>query len=319
MDVKALLSAHPAWLDHLESVGGFEVVLPGGGLADELLRLTVPHEDVNAILAARPEPGTPQWWLTERCAHSLVSTMGAMEDPPPFQPLPELGPYFYVYVFLAALPHTRAHHRSLGIPEEVSWATFTDLGRNMAVHRKRFGTAGLHVPYWFMLHARGILYELGRLQFNLATLGRTTGETLRAAGLPLGPGSPSLAVHVPGFHGPLTPEACDASFERARRFFPRHFPGHFPGSDRRVMTCGSWLLDEQLARYLPADSNILAFQRRFHPLHRFDDGDVLSFVFGGDATADPAALPRRTRLERAIADHLTAGGTWYGRRGWLPF
>jgi hypothetical protein len=29
--------------------------------------------------------------------------------------------------------------------------------------------------------------------------------------------------------------------------------------------------------------------------------------------------PRRTRLERAIADHLAAGGTWYGRIGWLRF
>ncbi|SEH00085.1 hypothetical protein SAMN05444920_11564 [Nonomuraea solani] len=317
MDVKALLRPYPDWLAHLESLGGFDLALPGGDLADELLRLAVPHEDVNAVLAARPEPGTWQWWLAERCAHSLVSTMGEMADPPPFQSLPELGPYFYVYVFLATLPHTRAYHRELGVPEEVSWATFTDLGRNMAVHRKRFGTGGLLVPYWFMLHARGILYELGRLQFNRDTLGRTTGETLRAAGLPVGPGSPSLGVHVPDFHGPLTPEACDASFERARRFFPRHFPG----DEVRVMTCGSWLLDDQLARYLPADSNILAFQRRFHLLHRFDNSDLLAFVFGGDAPSpgDAAALPRRTRLERGIADHLAAGGTWYGRMGWLPF
>jgi hypothetical protein len=44
---------------------------------------------------------------------------------------------------------------------------------------------------------------------------------------------------------------------------------------------------------------------------------VLGFVFGAEG-ADPARLPRRTRLERAVADHLAAGGTWYGRLGWLP-
>ncbi|TMR90916.1 acyltransferase [Nonomuraea basaltis] len=280
----------------------------------ELLRLAVPHEDVNAVIAARPEPGSPQWWLAERCAHSLVSTMGSLDEPPPFRPLPELGPYFYVWVYLAVLPHSRRYHRERGIPEEVSWATFADLGRNMAVHRKRHGAGGLHEPRWFMLHARGLLYDLGRLQFARDRLSPSTGAALRAAGLPVGPGDPALGVHIPDFHGPLTPEACDASFERAREFFPRHFPEE----EHHVMTCASWLLDDQIARYLPAGSNIVAFQRRFHLLDRIDDGDMLSFVFGGDAT-DLAELPRRTRLERAIADHLAAGGTWYGRIGWLPF
>ncbi|MGI5291809.1 acyltransferase domain-containing protein [Nonomuraea polychroma] len=313
MDAKALLRDHPDWLAHLESLGGFDLAFPDD-LASELLRLTVPHEDVNAVLAARPQPGTPEWWLAERCVHSLVSTMGSLDDPPPFRPLPELDPYFYVYVYLAALPHTRRYHRELGVPEEVSWATFADLGRNMAVHRKRHGTGGLNAPQWFMLHARGLLFELGRLQFNRCRLGTRTGTAVRAAGLPVGPGDPALGVHIPDFHGPLTPEACDASFARARSFFPRHFPQE----RQHVMACASWLLDDQLARYLPAGSNIVAFQRRFHLLHRLDDADTLGFVFGADA-ANPAALPRRTSLERAIADHLAAGGTWHGRVGWLRF
>ncbi|AQZ64596.1 unnamed protein product [[Actinomadura] parvosata subsp. kistnae] len=189
MDVKALLRDHPAWLAHLESVEGPDLVLPAD-LATELLRLTVPHEDIGAVLAARPEPGSGRWWLAERCARSLVATMGRPDDgPPSFQPLPELGPYFSVYAFLGALPYTLAYHRELGIPAEVSQATFADLGRLVAVH----------------------------------------------------------------------------------------------------MTCGSWLLDDQLRAYLPAGSHILAFQRRFR------------------------------LLERAVADHLAAGGTWYGRVGWLPF
>ncbi|UBU17172.1 acyltransferase domain-containing protein [Nonomuraea gerenzanensis] len=313
MDVKALLHAHPEWLAHLESLDGPDLVLPADPTA-ELLRLTVPHEDLGAVLAARPEPGGQRWWLTERCVRSLVSAMGALDGPPFFQPLPELGPYFYVYVFLGALPHTLAYHRELGIAPEVSWATLTDVGRSMAVHRKRYGQAGVHAPYWLMLHATGVLYALGRLQFNRDTLSPSVGAAVLASGLPSGPGAPSLGVHVPDFLGPLSPAACDASFALAREFFPRHFPGE----PVRVMTCGSWLLDDQLRAYLPAGGNILAFQRRFRLLERFDEGDVLGFVHGEHA-ADPAALPRRTRLERAIADHLAAGGTWYGRVGWLPF
>lgn len=310
MDVKALLRDHPAWLDHLESVDGPDLALPDD-LTSELLRLAVPHEDIGPVLAARPERGTGAWWLAERCVRSLVATMGDLDGPPRFVPLPELGPYFYVYVHLAALPYTRAYHRRLGVPEEVSYATFTDLGRNMAVHRKRHGAPGLHAPDWFMLHARGLLYALGRLQFNRAALGRVAGEAVRTAGLPAGPGAPSLGVHVPGFLGPLTPEECDASFARARRFFPRHFPDDKP----IVMTCGSWLLNDDLARRLPDDSNIVAFQRRFRLAGRFDDSEMLAFVYGADA----AALPRRTRLERAVAEHVAAGGTCHGGIGWLPF
>lgn len=312
MDVKALLRDHPSWLAHLESLGGFDVEFPRDPVP-ELLRLAVPHEDITDVVATLPRRGSPQRWLVERCVHALVAAMGDPGGMPRFPDrLPgELGPYLFAHVFLAALPHTRNYHRDHGVPEEVSWATFTDLGRNMAVHRRRHGTGGLHAPWWFSLHARGLLYDLGRLQFERTRLGETTGVGVHAADPATRPGDPALGVHIPEYKGPMTPEACDASFARAREFFPRHFPGEA----YRVATCHSWLLDDQLARYLPAGSNILAFQRRFHLLHRFEHSDVLAFVFGAEAGADP--LPRRTGLERAIADHLASGGRWYGRAGWL--
>ncbi|MEU7855113.1 acyltransferase domain-containing protein [Nonomuraea sp. NPDC049141] len=308
MDIETLLRGHPDWLGHLESGGGIAIAFPED-LADELVRLAVPHEDIGAVLAALPEPGGPLWWLAERCVRSLVSAMGSLDvSPPPFPEVPELGPYFFVHVFVAALPYTREYHRERGVPAEVSRATLADLGRNLAVHRKRHGTGGLNVPKWFMRHARGLLYELGRLQFERTRMGGRTGEGVRVAG----PGDLALGVHIPDFKGSITPAACDASFEQAREFFPRCFP-----EERfAVATCHSWLLDEQLAGYLPADSNIVAFQRRFHLLHRTDSRDVLDFVFGSEAAA--TELPRRTRLERAIADHLATGGNWYVRAGWLP-
>jgi len=241
---------------------------------------------------------------------------------------PDLGDvarYFYVYVFLAALPHVRAYHRARGIPDEVSRRTLADLGRNMAVHRRRTGEAGLAEPYWLRLHFRGLLYQLGRLQFERARLGGRTGRGVAAAGMPLTTGDPALAVHVPAFYGPLAPDACDASFSRARDFFARHFP------DERyaVATCHSWLLDAQLADYLPADSNILCFRRRFQVAYVPEPTpfpSILRFVFGFEDAPDGAAppqeelvkLPQRTALERAVVDHLKAGRHWRGGAGWLP-
>lgn len=122
-------------------------------------------------------------------------------------------------------------------------------------------------------------------------------------------------MHVPAYYGPLSPAACDESFEAAARFFACHFPEEsYP-----IAMCQSWLLDDQLAEYLPADSNIIRFQRRFPLAHRpgIPDESILRFVFG-TTTSRWAELPRRTTLERAVLDHLRAGHHWYGRTGWFP-
>jgi hypothetical protein len=143
------------------------------------------------------------------------------------------------------------------------------------------------------------------------------GSAAGPVGPSYGPGDPVLAVHVPASSGPLTPEACDASFGRARAFSARHFP-----EERYALAvCHSWLLDEQLGEYLPDDANIIRFQRRFRAAYRPAAGDatVLRCVFGqtGAGPRRLDALPRRTRLERAILDHLRAGRHWPGGAGWL--
>jgi GNAT-like C-terminal domain/N-acyltransferase N-terminal domain len=311
------------WLEYLEGLGELDVeVTPPSAeeLPPVLLELAVPHEDIDDLVALCPtRQGTPEiWWLLQRCAGSVVRHMGMIDGPPAFPALPEslgaVGRYFYVYVFVAARPHVRAFHRGRGIPEDVSRLTLADLGRNMAVHRRRYGTGGLRVMFWLTAHFRGVIYQLGRLQFQRARLGTRTGNAVAAAGLPHGPGSPVLEVHVPEFFGPLSPRACDESFTRARQFFPRHFPEE----TYEVAVCHSWLLDEQLTEYLPEDTNIIRFQRRFQPAYQLDphDDDIQRFVFGRDG-ANLDQLPRRTSLERAVIDHLKAGRHWNGGAGWL--
>lgn len=311
----------------LAAVGAppFPVALPAADeLAPVLLDLAVPHEDITPLVAMRPElernHSPALWWLLERCVHALVRRMGEVgyDDLPTFPPLrDDLGPigrYFYVYVFVATLPHMRAFHRSRGIPDEVSRRTLADLGRNMAVNRFRYGEGGLGVVFWIRLHVTGAIYDLGRLQFERARLGHRSGQAVTAAGLPYGPEAPALSVHIPDFSGPLSPAACDAAFARAKPFFSRHFPEE----PYDIAVCHSWLLDEQLAEYLPAESNIVQFQRRFRLAYRPepDDAGIVRFVFGFEEWT-PDTLPRRTRLERAVGDHLRAGRHWHGGAGWL--
>lgn len=190
--------------------------------------------------------------------------------------------------------------------------TLTDLGRQVARHRRFHGTGGLRDPEWLVHQAAGTLYHLGRLQFERDTLNKRLGASIARAGLPDRPGDPCLSVHIPDYCGPLSPQVCEDSFAAAREFFARHYPG-----DYRIAVCASWLLDTQLAEYLPADSNIVQFQHRFTiRTYPANDRTIVRFVFGPDKV-DLDELPRHTTLERAIIDHIKAGRHWRAGSGWL--
>ncbi|MEU6377920.1 acyltransferase domain-containing protein [Streptomyces sp. NPDC046909] len=295
-------------------------------LAEVLLDLAVPHEDINELIGLLPTltADTGAMRLLEECVAELVRDMGKIveygdglqlrervtEAPAP------LAACFAAYVLVATLPHTRAYHHAHGIPADISRRTLADLGRHMALHRRRYGTCGVRSPQWLTLHFRGELYQLGRLQFQRANLWRRAASTFATAGMNAAEGTPCLDIHIPEFLGPLSPAACDRSLALARAFFAEHYPAE----EYRTAMCHSWLLDPQLKQHLPADSNIVRFQERFR-IARQDtepaDTEPVQFVFG-DPELPVAGLPRRTTLERAIGDRLRAGGHWYIGRGWLP-
>ncbi len=314
------------WLEELEVSGQppTPVLLPDKReVGEQFSRLGVSPEDAADIIAAWPTPEqNPEvWWLLERCHRQLVAHIGELPAPyPPLHhqypalplPLGAIGKLFYVYVFLATLPMIRQWHREHGIDDGVSWTTLADLGEHIAIHRRIFGTAGLDVPEWMALHFRGVIYRLGRLQFEQRLLSPQLRDVVGSDGPDLA--APVLSLHIPESGGSLTPAACDESFERARDFFPRHFPQE----QYRIAWCTSWLLDPQLGEYLSPTSNIMRFQQRFHLIPGGSDADegVIRFVFRR-ATASLAELPQRTSLERTVVKHLQAGRHWQWRSGWF--
>ena len=312
---------HRAWLKELEAAGPSAPppVLPRSeDVALLFERLGISHQDAADLTKAWPSPDhTPEvWWLLERCHHSIVAHLGSIEDPAPWPSLPKrlgmLGRFFYVYVFLAAVPEIRRWHRQRHIADEISWATLADLGRHLAIDRRINGEGGLDRQFWLRAHFRGALFQLGRLQFCRSRISYEP-ATLEGLGVPFRRGDLALELHIPE-QGPLTPGACDRSLQWAREFFPVHF-----SAERyQVATCASWLLDDQLASYLAPDSNIIRFQRRFSLLPGGGNGDedILMFVFRR-AAANINELPRRTSLERAVVGHLEGGNHWKVRTGWL--
>ncbi|WP_329132214.1 acyltransferase domain-containing protein [Streptomyces sp. NBC_01476] len=316
-----------AWVRGLETAdaAAVEVRLPRGAeLADVLLDLGLAPDDINPVLAARGELDAdgvlPE--LLARCVALAVRDMGRPHGGPGGGPA--LGPdlpvlpaqlgagahWFTLFTLIGTLPYTQDYHRAHGIPAATARRTLADVGRHVALHRRRYGVPGVLHPRWLLRAFRGTLHQLGRLQFERARLGGTMARTLAAR-----PGDPVLLIHIPDFRGPLTAEGCAASLAAARAFFPRHFPDE----PYTVAACYSWLLDPQLAEYLAPTSNILAFQRLFHlgaPDPAPDDDAPLTFVFG-DPALPLAGLPARTTLERAITAHLRAGRHWHTGSGWL--
>ncbi|MFE2110899.1 acyltransferase domain-containing protein [Kitasatospora sp. NPDC059463] len=301
--------------------GAFEGADPADGpylpadedLAEALLALAVPFEEVNGLVAARARLARDAGLRAafEEMLRAQARAVGTLGEPAGLDrdwPAGGAdGAGLATLLFVALAPYTRAHHRALGVPPEVTRSTLADLGRQLAVSRWR-GRTGLGNPRWLTLHFRGELFQLGRLQFQRRRPAGADGAATGAAEA----GGRSLQLHIPDHCGPLSPGACDRALDRARAFFPRHFPGEA----YRSVCVFSWLLDPQLADHLPAESNIMRFQRRFAPLVRPDrprepeDTNPLRYVFG-DVERPLESLPRDTALQRALVDHLRAGGHWY--------
>jgi hypothetical protein len=313
------------WLQYLAAVDPTPHepwVPPRDDLVRALRQLDVPERAGAEISATQPDRTLhPEgWWLLNRYAAAMIAMMGVVEEMPPFVDLPDGLPgvprHLAIHAFVAVIPFVHAYHRSRGISEEASRAILSDLGRNVRIHDKRHGEIGLGVANWITRHFRGLIYDLGRLQFERARMTPEIADAIRSGGLPAVPDELVLSVHIPDFKGPLTPEACDEAIAQAQAFFDEHFPDE----QYRYAVCHSWLLDPQLGHYLRPSANIVQFQNRFHLVERRRNADhsIVLFVFG-PVPDDLTELPARTSLERAVKEHLVAGKHWYACSGWFAW
>ena len=297
------------------------VTIPPSSELEEILRgFEVPEEDIPEIIAARRliEENEEVGWLLDRHVAVLRKQMGKVTSYNRFLDIPleygEIARFFYLYVYAAMRPFTLEYFRGRNIPEAIVDATLADIGRHVRVHYKNKGMSGVGSPWWLTLHLRGVIYQLGRLQFERVLLGERTGNAIREAGLPYGPEDMALSIHIPDFMGPFTPQAIDASIAQAKAFFP----DYFPEQPIDIGVCYSWLLDDQLPDHLSPTSNIVQFHKRFNLIHQNEknDSSAAIFIWGKPEIPD---VPREgaSSLERAIIAHHQAGGHWGGGAGWL--
>jgi hypothetical protein len=285
-------------------------------LPTTLARLGITPRDARRLLECYPKPGRPRalWPLLEQAHMRMVTSMGQRREVELLPSLPpELASYAGladVYVLLATLPDVLRWHQEHRIGAEVTWATLADLGLQMDTYFRFHGIVGFDEGEWLSLHFRSLLFRLGRCQFEPITSEGPGREWLRDL---IGDRAPVLNIHIPE-SGPLDPQECEASLRAAPRFFSEHIStAHYTRG-----ICESWLLDPQLAEYLPETSNIIQFQRRFTIAKEGEpkNDSIIRFVFRR-VPGNLDELPRRTRLERAVVDHIQAGRDWRVCSGWL--
>lgn len=161
------------------------------------------------------------------------------------------------------------------------------------------GVVGSFVAWWFDRFFRLERFALGRLQFEVDSLGRYYEKD----GLMLNPDDMVVNVHIPRTLTHLTPESCDEAFVMAKDFFGIRVGQRCP------FVCHSWMLYPENKTILPEHTNVYKFMSRFDIIEHSVDPKLedLWRIFDTDEK-DPDRLPVDTTMRRSYVDHLKNGG-----------
>jgi hypothetical protein len=202
-------------------------------------------------------------------------------------------PQFRAHLFLVIdnLPYAVSNMQTRKIPDEIIRKTFSDISLWFRYFKREFCMCGFssRIIDWFNHHFEGNLYQLGRLQFEIAPL------NLEFEGLHMG--APVVKIHVPE-GGRLQADVCDQAFIRAEWFFSEIYTYDF-----QAYLFDSWFCDQEFMRLLPESSNILKFIKRFALIRQSADknDEIYQRIFGGRAVLTGIVdYPLRTSLQRIM-------------------
>lgn len=185
-----------------------------------------------------------------------------------------------------------------GIDRQILLDTLNDIVVWTNTWREVKGCLYLGELGWLSRHMRMELFRLGRLQFCKK---QEHGVNM-------------IDMHIPAI-GPLDPESCKASIEKAKAFYAKHYPDY----DYSGFTCHSWLLDRTLDDFQSEDSNIRKFRQLF-TLEQEDVSDaLLRYIFPWDTNAQnlEQAVPK-TAFAKRIKEAFLNGVVFHETLGFFP-
>lgn len=223
----------------------------------------------------------------------------------------ENGGYLCLLLYLVASGYTHERYKALGIGDDVFYNTIDAFREYVHTYQKANGEYGFAVTTWPVRHINCVLFQLGRLGFEMYDYDHDVydGEVCI-----IQKGEPVVHVHVPA-NGKLDHDAVIKAYGDARLFFEKYFPDFQPA----YFCCSSWLLYPGLKELLPEESNILKFQNDFK-IYRVYEGnqDPLERVFG-HAYDDLDRYQPKTTLEKNMVAYLKEGKMLGGASGYFKY
>ena len=215
---------------------------------------------------------------------------------------------FGAFVFTLAIEDMEKIYQEKNIPRDILLETINDLPVWINRNYEWYNEWGFTTYGWLILHIRGRIFKLGRLQFEPKTLKERDLAPVELLGLDLKEGDLILGIHVPR-GGKLDEAACLESFERAKEFFPKYLNYNF-----KAFSCFTWLFDPAFSQLLPPESNIIKFQNLFK---RFPGGESyggLDYLFVNITKENIKDAPTDTYFRKKIVEHILSGGImqWAG-------
>ena len=173
--------------------------------------------------------------------------------------------------------------------------------RECVAYKKAFG---IFVLNWYDRLIKGWRVQLGRLQFEA---GVHNGPEIPMGVCTVQEGDKVLYCHIPSGMGHLTRENCTASIRQAWAEFPEYRKGNF-----LPVLCHSWLFYPEYEPVFGKDTGVGMFRSLWHygGVNKHDTFNDCWRIFSMDMPSDVSLLPRNTRMQRAFADYIAAGGTF---------
>ena len=202
-------------------------------------------------------------------------------------------------LFLCYTQALQKHYENAGIPLDIYRNTVLDLKYKLDECKCVYGVWGSFVAYWFPGFFKLERFALGRLQFELVSLGTDYSKD----GVVLTPDSKVINVHIPRTRTPLSGGAVTESYRLAAEFF-RPLLG-----DEIAFICNSWLLFPRHNEMLSETSNIRYFISDYELMSHgeYKDYSETWRLFDTMYSGDIERLPADTSLRRAYVELIKRG------------
>lgn len=205
-----------------------------------------------------------------------------------------------LYVYIRLSERTLEEYRKRGYPEEVFYDTMKDITIDSRRYEELTGVYGISPKphrWWITYHLACQMFRFGRLQFNF----KPAPFDFELDGRLIKEGEVGLNAHISRYE-PLSEEACEDSYARAKEFAKKHL-----GMSDPFFFCNSWLIHPWMTEDLPETSRIVQFQKKYKVIHiEQDENAVIHQVFDHECD-DPHDYPEDNSLRRAAKKRLIEG------------